>query len=393
MKRHLIYMDAKSSKFWKIEVTDCNHTVTYGRIGSAGQTSSKTFASAQLALNDANKLVKEKLAKGYVDAPSEGSAGPTTGGQLMSVAFPNIIHREEIFRNCGTFVGQRVVDYDPEKEVRSDVCYRFRSDWESDCLLENLEHYAQTPAAASATAMVIGAWQGDDSSTDSSCVIKPLVRLADRFPKLLALYLGDITSEENEMSWIQQSNLSPLLKAYPNLELLRCRGGEQLALAQPQHSKLRALALETGGLSHTVVESVLKGDFPELEFLELWLGTEDYGADVTCQHLEPLFAGTLFPKLKYLGLRNSEIADAVAIAISKAPILQRLEVLDLSLGTLGDEGAQALLKIDAPLKRLCLHHNYVGPELSKKLKALPIVVDLSNPSGFEMDDAYVAVGE
>ncbi|MBX3172087.1 MAG: STM4015 family protein [Candidatus Eremiobacteraeota bacterium] len=390
MRRELIYMDAKSSKFWNIQLAGSSHTVTYGRIGSAGQSATKNFASEELARKDAEKLIKEKLGKGYVEAAAE----TPQAGQLLAVAFPSVIHKDEIQRNVGTFVGQRVVDYDPEKPARSDVAYRFRSDYENDALLENLEHFAQTEAAAQCSALVIGAWQGDDSGTDSSQVIAALVAHKARFPRLVALYLGDITYEENEMSWIQQSDLSPLLEAYPQLQLLRTRGGEGLEISRPRHAKLRALAMETGGMNAALVQSLGRAEFPNLEYLELWLGTEDYGGTVTTEDLQPILAGTLFPKLKYLGLRNSDQADAMAQAVVTAPLLQQLETLDLSLGTLSDEGARALLQIKAPLKRLNLHHNYISPELVRQLKELPLSLDATNPSGMEADDErYVAVGE
>ena len=35
-KTELVYMDAKSSKFWNIELNGDSHTVTYGRIGTDG---------------------------------------------------------------------------------------------------------------------------------------------------------------------------------------------------------------------------------------------------------------------------------------------------------------------------------------------------------------------
>src|SRR5262245_10585355 len=61
------YSDAKSHKFWNIEVTGNSFTVTYGKISSAGQTQTKTFASAAEAQKAADKLVKEKTSKGYVE--------------------------------------------------------------------------------------------------------------------------------------------------------------------------------------------------------------------------------------------------------------------------------------------------------------------------------------
>ena len=127
MRRELIFMDAKSSKFWNIELDGSSHTVTYGRIGSKGQSSTKTFASDEAARKDAEKLIIEKTGKGYVDAAPaavEGDEG------IPFVAFTGISRREDIFRNAGTFVGLRVVDYEPTKPAKSDVAYRFRSEWD-----------------------------------------------------------------------------------------------------------------------------------------------------------------------------------------------------------------------------------------------------------------------
>ncbi len=395
MKRELIYMDAKSSKFWTIEQEGASHTVTYGRIGSKGQSSTKTFADEAAATKDAEKLIKEKVGKGYVDA----AQGETAEGsdEIPFVAFTGVARREDIYNNAGTFVGQRVVDYDPEKPAKSGVAYRFRSDWDdTERAIQGLTHFLATDVALEATALVIGAWQGDDSSLPPDDVIKTLVDGKDRLPRLAALYVGDIVSEENEMSWIHQSDLSPLLAAFPSLQLLRARGGEGMKFSEPRHSGLRALILETGGMDRSVVQSLGTAAFPKLEYLELWLGTDEYGGDVTVDDLRPILLGETFPDLKYLGLRNSEIVDALAPALVESFIVKHIETLDLSLGTLSDVGGTALLELTSPtLQRLNLHHNYMSAGLAQKLKALPFTVDTNNPSNMEDDEEYrfVAVGE
>lgn len=392
MRRELIYMDARSSKFWNIELQGSSHTVAYGRIGTQGQSVTKSFSSEDEARQDFEKLVKEKTRKGYVDAAAQDSPE----GEIPLVAFSSINRYEDVQRNAGTFVGRRVVDYDPEKPARSDVAYRFRSDWEEDRLLPNLSRFLASEAAAGTEALVIGAWQGDDSQKTPDEVIRKLVAGRERLPRLAALYLGDITSEENEMSWIQQTDLSPLLEAFPSLQLLRSRGGEGLKLGKPVHGRLRGLALETGGMDVSVVRSVGGSDFPNLEYLELWLGTDQYGGTTRVEDLQPILSGRLFPKLKYLGLRNSEIADAIAAVAVHSPIVERLETLDLSLGVLTDEGARALLKLKSPtLKKLNLHYNYIGSDLLRQLSALPLTVDASRPSDMEEEEEwrFVAVGE
>jgi uncharacterized protein (TIGR02996 family) len=65
--RTFTYSDTKSHKFWNIDLQGSGFTVTYGRQGTAGQTQTKTFADAEKAQREHDKLVKEKLAKGYVE--------------------------------------------------------------------------------------------------------------------------------------------------------------------------------------------------------------------------------------------------------------------------------------------------------------------------------------
>ncbi|MBC8008554.1 MAG: STM4015 family protein [Burkholderiales bacterium] len=402
MKRQLVYMDAKSSKFWNIELNGSSHTVTYGRIGTLGQSGAKTFPSPEAAQKDMDKLVREKLAKGYTDAAGAGAdasgiAG-SADGQIPLIAFSSINRREDASNNAGTFIGKRVVDYDPEKPARTDVAYRFRSDYDENKLIPNLTHFLATEAALETKALIIGAWHGDDPELTPAEVIKTLVGSKSRLPKLAALYVGDITSEENEMSWIKQCDLSPLLDAFPGLQFLRSRGGDGLAFSSLRHASLRALTVETGGLDVGVIRSICMSELRQLEYLELWLGTDEYGANHTVADLQPILSGQLFPNLKYLGLRNSQLADEIAAVVVNSPLIQRLETLDLSLGVLTDEGARSLLKLPASptLKRLNLHYNFIGADLVRQLKTLPLTVDASKPSDQDSDDdewRFVAVGE
>ena len=112
-----------------------------------------------------------------------------------------------------------------------------------------------------------------------------------------------------------------------------------------------------------------------------------------------LLAGTRFPKLKYLGLRDSEMADDIAAVLANAPVLKKVKRLDLSLGTLSDAGARALLGSRAvkKLEMLDVHHHFCSPAVVKQLKALGPKVDASDAQKAEEWDGapqrFVAVGE
>jgi uncharacterized protein (TIGR02996 family) len=83
------YSDAKSHKFWNIEVSGTSFTVTYGKVGSAGQTQTKTFASADKAQAEADKLIREKLKKGYVETTPKAAASEAEAFERALAADPN----------------------------------------------------------------------------------------------------------------------------------------------------------------------------------------------------------------------------------------------------------------------------------------------------------------
>jgi predicted DNA-binding WGR domain protein len=72
MKHYLTYKDSKSDKFWQIEVAGKSFTVTYGKTGTAGTSQTKTFENEEKCLREAEKLLNEKVRKGYKE--SEGTA-------------------------------------------------------------------------------------------------------------------------------------------------------------------------------------------------------------------------------------------------------------------------------------------------------------------------------
>jgi predicted DNA-binding WGR domain protein len=65
--RYFEFIGGGSSKFWEVTVSGNTFTVRYGRIGVAGQTQSKTFPDETRARREAEKLITEKLKKGYVE--------------------------------------------------------------------------------------------------------------------------------------------------------------------------------------------------------------------------------------------------------------------------------------------------------------------------------------
>lgn len=148
------------------------------------------------------------------------------------------------------------------------------------------------------------------------------------------------------------------------------RGGTGLRFPPLKHESLRALVIESGGLPAEVIRGVLDSELPALDRLELWLGVSAYGGDATVADLQPLLSGTRFPGLLHLGLRNSELQNEIATAIASAPVVAQLRTLDLSSGTMGDEGAAALLE-GQPLTHLDavdLHHHFLTEPMERRVR-------------------------
>ncbi len=78
-----------SSKFWEGQAEGASLTVRFGKIGTDGQTKTKTFASAAAADKELQKLIKEKLGKGYVegDGAEDGEDGDGEAGEGEGGAF------------------------------------------------------------------------------------------------------------------------------------------------------------------------------------------------------------------------------------------------------------------------------------------------------------------
>lgn len=259
--------------------------------------------------------------------------------------------------------------------------------------------FAAEPQLHEVRAIVVGPWFWEVEMDPTEFIAK-LVSLADRLPNLRAIFFGDVVSEECEISWLTQGNLTPLLSAYPGLEVLVARGGEGLRFEGLAHQKLRKLVVQAGALTTQTIQDLAAASLPALEHLELWLGDPTYGFDATVDELRPLWDPRTFPKLHTLALRNAHIADGIAEALATDhAAVQRLDRLDLSLGTLSDLGAQALFNSPAilELETLDAHHHYLSDDWIAKLSSLPIAVDLGDPQGYvdpdDEDERYVAVGE
>jgi predicted DNA-binding WGR domain protein len=68
MKRYFEFIGGSSAKFWEISVNGGDVGVRFGRIGTAGQTQTRSFDDVAAAMRHAGKLIAQKTKKGYQEA-------------------------------------------------------------------------------------------------------------------------------------------------------------------------------------------------------------------------------------------------------------------------------------------------------------------------------------
>jgi hypothetical protein len=294
-----------------------------------------------------------------------------------------------------TFFGLPIVEFrHGEAPSRKDCVYRLMQDYEPDeSQRELLDEFLAQANKATLQALVIGPWGEASTGTPPDAYLEGLI--AHRLPALKALFVGDMTFEDAEISWINQTDYTKFLAAYPNLEALRIRGGTALTLPRMHLPHLRELAIEAGGLPSSIVAAIAGSTLPALKKLELWLGDDNYGFDGNLSTYKDLLAKIEPQRLEYLGLRNSQISDELAGYLAQQSWLGSLHTLDLSMGTLGDDGAKALAASPhiKGLKVLDLRHHYISDALVAKLKALPLKLAIDPAEKDDDGHRYIEVSE
>lgn len=235
--------------------------------------------------------------------------------------------------------------------------------------------------------LVIGCW-GESWDNGAQPIIDGIVEHSDKFSQIKSLFIGDMDYEECEVSWIEQADYGKLWAALPSLEKLTIKGSTNLSLGDVQHENLKSLEIICGGLPKEVIAGIGEAKLPALESLKLYIGVEDYGFDGNIEDIANMLMNSDFPNLKTLGIKDSEIQDDVAKVVTKSKYMSQIEVLDLSLGTLTDEGGQVLLDTLPDyenIKEVNLEYHYMSEDMMAKLKALSADVDVSEK---QEDDEY-----
>jgi len=451
--------DGSSNKFWEIALEGKAFTTTWGRIGTAGQSKSKTFGSEAEAKKEYEKLIAEKVGKGYIekggqadgeqgeqggqDAPAGGGARAGTArnpeleqailadpddeaayevyadwlqgegdprGELAAVqvalargenAKLRARERALIEENRQQLLGNlpdvvEPIDFGPPVELK------WQAGWLRSARIAAREGYALPDLYRSLLAcesarflreLTFGVAEiyGENSYHDTNAVIAEL----GLPPALRKLDFADFTYEESMISSSDLGDVGVWLRGASGLRELELEGGS-MRLGPLDLPELRLFSVVTGGFTAENIRDVVQARWPKLETLSLYFGNDNYGASGGVKDVRPILEGRSLSALRELGLCNSEFADGLAGELGKSPVLRQLRVLDLSRGTLSDEGARALLA-SAPafahLERLDLSDNFLGDEMVKAVAKLCPDVRARDQREGDEEDRYASVGE
>lgn len=308
-----------------------------------------------------------------------------------------------ITNHLESFAGYAVKSWEigDKLENLEKTIYRIAVEYDDEITWENkFNAYLAQPNANQTRGIVLGMYSDEMFEESSATTIDLLRNAKDKLPLLDTIFVNDVVCEENEISWIINADNAPLIHAFPKLKHFGTRGGNELRFNHLNAPTLETLIVQSGGLDSSTITDIANADLPNLKHLEVYLGTSDYGFSGSVNDLTPILQDR-FNQLTYLGLKNCEIQDDIAIAVANAPVTSHLKTLDLSLGVLTDKGGQALLestKLDN-LIFLNLNYNYLSDDMAEKLNAFAkskgFRIDVSSDADYDEDDdwRYVCIGE
>ncbi|MEL6163607.1 MAG: hypothetical protein AAFR37_07540 [Cyanobacteria bacterium J06628_3] len=241
----------------------------------------------------------------------------------------------------------------------------------------NLTFLLQDPNVNQVEALICQMVASNDNYEEFITFREIISNASHKFTSLKAVFIGDNSVDESDYmkSFVSLGKVTQILNAYPQLELLHFRYGWDLQFKSIEHKSLKSLVIQTGLMFvDSVIPEICNLKLPELEYLELWLGgCYKYNEDVGTKQLLPILAEKLFPNLKYLALRSGDYSNNLAFRLTEFPtILEQLSILDLSMGTLTDKGAEALLNFPPvnKLQMLDVSMNNLSENMIQKLSEL-----------------------
>lgn len=397
--------DGKSRKFWQIHRHEGVVTVTFGKLGSAGQTQTKKYPNAYDAQTAVEAQLAEKKKKGYQlvltgkQAPASPSAtNPALEKAILAspdsddgfMVYADWLQQQGDVRGELAVIQARRAASPKDKKLRAaeqKLLWDQRAHFWGP-LAVYVEKHSSLPMENGAIAATWrqgfidvlelsahDSWSDKDAPSVPKAEelirqlpnvpsakflreltiakpvvndeyafansIKALIAVLPSLPMLRRLTLGKFSYEDSELSWSHLGNLDALWPLAKQLEYLKIKAGS-MTLGKIDAPKLRELRIETGGLDRKAIAAIVTARLPALETLNVWFGQANYGFNGKLADLLPFLDKKQFPKVKHLGVANTVFGDELAEHWPTATILPQLATLDLSKSHLTVAGMRKL---------------------------------------------------
>jgi hypothetical protein len=155
--------------------------------------------------------------------------------------------------------------------------------------------------------------------------------------------------------------LDPLLETTPRLRSLHLRG-QCPNLHRFASESLEHLEITTHHISLNLLTALLEPDLPNLHTLILHLNPGEGHSSQYQESVVRLIAGMSASNLKHLAIQQTPFSNLICQQLQHSDLLEQLEVLDLSGGSLTDDGASTILSQRQRyhhLERLDLSENWL----------------------------------
>jgi hypothetical protein len=151
--------------------------------------------------------------------------------------------------------------------------------------------------------IIIGPWDKENGTIHPAKNLRKCIKLLSQnetLQNVTSLMIGDIPVN-TKLSWIELCEVTTLVSSLPNLQHLKIKGSSGLAFAPITHGELISLTIECVELPSKVLQGICKSNFPNLQRLELWLGSQDQEGSWQTSDLVSLVTCNKVTKLTYLG--------------------------------------------------------------------------------------------
>jgi uncharacterized protein (TIGR02996 family) len=394
------FRDGSSNKFWNIDVQGKTHVVNFGKVGARGQTQRKAFPDEARAQAAAEKLIKEKLGKGYVETTPK----PASSKSLREALEAALVENPDDLAAHRAYADHLMEQGDPRGEfiqvqlrLEDPTCTAPQRDHLQKREQEMLRAHAREWLGGLAPFLL----EQEDSPQETFARLfgdgpappfrfergwltfvrierlsaafvqafnaNPLLRLlghlviprrdwdAENYEEDLALLaqsrdLGNVRrfqlGADDDQCHMPGEAAVDLVRQLPKLEELRLYAHNVdtdalFALPLPRLRLLEVYHLRHYPLAVLAANATLTN----LEHLSFWphmLEPGDTGAYITAEAALALIRSPHLPRLRILELRNSDLGDGGCEAVVRSGLLKRLKVLNLTNGRVTDAGAQTL---------------------------------------------------